>query len=327
MVSMTSVYGNDSSRPSLSSVAFGSVTYSGGINAGVTNGFEIKPTVYLKTNVQRASGTGTEDDPYELDFVQESECNVTVTYNDEERITERQILEGSTAEAIDSQGKEGHTFKYWSLDETNEYDFSTPVNHDITLFAVYEKNKYNVEFYDNNEKIDTVEVVWNELVNTSNIPSVSKEGYDFLGWTEEDSEELFNFSTHITRNYKLYSKYKEQEKEEPDTPEEKCVLKISSSKYEIDTKNKLINRVPEKETIEDIEKNLVIESEDKQITSEFVRISCKDTIEEYKINRIKILSTGQLRTRYGIILFLISIMTGLLVLSRRANIKLKSMIK
>ncbi len=64
----------------------------------------------------------------------------------------------------------------------------------------------------------------------------------------------------------------------------------------------------------------------KTVTDDYVIIKCDDKEEKYTINRIKILSTGQLRTRYGIILFLISTITVLLVIAKKKRTILKSMI-
>ena len=58
--------------------------------------------------------------------------------------TESQTVnEGDTVTKPVNPTKEGYTFKGWFKDEalTEEYDFSTPVTDDITLYAAWEKNK------------------------------------------------------------------------------------------------------------------------------------------------------------------------------------------
>ncbi len=65
-------------------------------------------------------------------------------------ITSQTVEEGSTVAFPDAPEKENHQFLYWELDGY-EYDFSTPVNGNITLYAVYAPTataKYTVEYYD-----------------------------------------------------------------------------------------------------------------------------------------------------------------------------------
>ena len=53
---------------------------------------------------------------------------------------------------------------------------------------------FNVDFYDNDEKIGTQIVSYNNKVNTDYVPIVSKEGYDFKYWSEDKTTE-FDFNT------------------------------------------------------------------------------------------------------------------------------------
>ena len=296
----------------------GSITYGMVSNTG----YGSNPTLYLKSNVNIVSGTGTHDDPYEIDFYEAEACkeDVKVTFNDEGRITEKTIDKDTKVESIDSQGKEGHTFKHWSLDKQNAFDFDTNIHEDITLYAMYNINKYNVEFYDE-ELLDTQIVEYNKKINTSNIPIVEKDGYEFIGWKEQESEDNFDFEIKIKKNYKLYANYKKIE--EPSS----CELILTSDKYEIDNKNYQINRVPEKETVEEMKKHFSTKASDIRITTEKVTITCDDNIKVYKINRVKVLSTGQLRTRYGILIILLTTIVSLLLVSNKKRIELNSLKK
>ena len=108
-----------------------------------------RPALYLTTDTiiyedTNGSGTaGSSTNPYKVKKM--VKCTVTVTYNDENRITTREIDLGDTADEIASQGKPRSVFKYWSKNRTNAYDFTDPVNEDITLYAVYEGNTSQVE--------------------------------------------------------------------------------------------------------------------------------------------------------------------------------------
>ena len=147
LASISSVYGksNDNQDPLLSSVAILSTVYGGATPASYLN-TNIRPTVYLKTNTQITGGDGSHDNPYTISFVQEQECVVNVTFNDDGRLTEETLPVGSKTQSIESQGKNGYTFKFWSEDKTNAFDFNTQLEDDIVLYAVYEPINYTITY-------------------------------------------------------------------------------------------------------------------------------------------------------------------------------------
>ena len=55
-------------------------------------------------------------------------------------------------------------------------------------------------------------MVYNKKINTSNIPIVEKDGYEFIGWKEQESEDNFDFEIKIKKNYKLYANYKKTDR-------------------------------------------------------------------------------------------------------------------
>ena len=101
--------------------------------------------------------------------------------------------------------REHYTFKYWSLEENgSEYNFDTPVTHNITLYSVYELNKYRVKY------IDDGEVIRDGLVDAGTVltpVAVSKEGYTFRRWSEEPNGAAFDFDNPIYKDTTLYSVY------------------------------------------------------------------------------------------------------------------------
>ena len=102
--------------------------------------------------------------------------------------------------------KEGYTFKHWSLEENGEeYDFNAKVTKNITLYSVYEINKYDVIFIDQGITYHEDEVNYNE--KATKIANPNKEGYTFRYWSLEENGEEYNFNTLVTSNITLYSVY------------------------------------------------------------------------------------------------------------------------
>ena len=176
-------------------------------NVSASSSFAVKPSVYLSPKTIIESGEGTIDKPYNLKLAKDDACTkyVNVTYIDEDDTTTKTIILGNKAENIDSKGKEGYSFKYWSEDKETEYDFDKGVFEDLTLYAVYEKNVYTVTFIDNNEIYDQIQVV-NEGEKAHKVEDPSIEGYTFKYWVDESSTE-YDFDSPVTRNIILTSHY------------------------------------------------------------------------------------------------------------------------
>lgn len=127
-----------------------------------------------------------------------------VIFDDENRITEKKIKFNTTVEEIDSQGKEGYTFKHWSLEKNGEaFNFDTLITSTTTLYAVYDINEYTITFLNEGEQYDEQVIEYGNTVTRPTDPT--KEGYTFTGWYEDDT--LFNFDTPIQKNITLNSKY------------------------------------------------------------------------------------------------------------------------
>ena len=118
-----------------------------------------------------------------------------VIFDDEGRIETKEVQEGKTVEKIESKGKEGYTFKYWSKDKINEFDFNTPIVETITLYAVYEINSYtlivnpNGGMYNGSLETKTYTLNYGE---EKEIENPTKEGYTFTGWTVSKENVLEN---------------------------------------------------------------------------------------------------------------------------------------
>ena len=130
----------------------------------------------------------------------------TVTFIDKGKEIDKQELEAGSLVIAPKVSMEGYTFKHWSEKENGkEYNLNLPITRNLTLYSVYEINKYNVEFYDNDRLIKTIKVDYDNTINSNEVPTVSKTGYTFTGWTENNK--IFDFTTKIKENKKLYSKY------------------------------------------------------------------------------------------------------------------------
>ena len=131
----------------------------------------------------------------------------TVTFNDEDRITTKEVNYNNKVEPVINQGKTGYTFKYWSIEKGGEeYNFNTLVTENITLYAVYSINKYIVTFknYDGS-------TLQEETLEYRTLPKYKGEvptrektkeyTYTFKGWDKEITE--------VTNNQEYIATYTE----------------------------------------------------------------------------------------------------------------------
>ena len=105
--------------------------------------------------------------------------------------------------------KKGCTFLGWYLEETfiNKVNFPFEVTKDITLYAKWEENTYNVHFELNGGK-GVNDLKTNEILIE---PIPTKEGYTFLGWyLEETFINKVNFPFEVTKDITLYAKWEEE---------------------------------------------------------------------------------------------------------------------
>lgn len=115
------------------------------------------------------------------------------------------VLYGEYVE-LDSPIKEGYMFVGWTLDpNSTKYVFEFTGSEDITLYAIYMPNEYNI-FYDLDEgKYDGPKTIEHDETITLGVPT--KDGYTFLGWTLQRN--ATDYVTEITGkgNVTLYAHY------------------------------------------------------------------------------------------------------------------------
>ena len=116
---------------------------------------------------------------------------------------------------------EGYTFDGWYTDatRTKEFDFSTPITSNTTVYAKWTANDYYVSFVTEHGKTPTSQNV--KYNGTATNPGkLSAEGYTFIGWyTDETYTKEFDFSTPITGDTKVYAKWEKNAPVLPDTYE------------------------------------------------------------------------------------------------------------
>ena len=101
--------------------------------------------------------------------------------------------------------KIGYTFKYWSLKENGEeYEFSTKITKDITLYAVYEINKYTLTYINEGIEYHKETAEYGSVI--TEIQDPIKEGYTFIGWYDENNQKV-SYPITVTEDITLHSKY------------------------------------------------------------------------------------------------------------------------
>lgn len=111
---------------------------------------------------------------------------------------------------------EGFTFDGWYTDDTRtkEFDFSTPITSNTTVYAKWTAKDYEVSFITEHGKTPTSQnVPYNKTA--TNPGELTAEGYTFDDWYTDDTYSTkFDFNTPITGDTKVYAKW---EKNAPNT--------------------------------------------------------------------------------------------------------------
>lgn len=139
----------------------------------------------------------------------------TVTFKaDSETTYDVVVKEGNTVVKPENPIKEGYVFDGWYKDVncTTAYDFNTPVNEDITLYAKWLAN-YTVSFdTDGGSTVESQTVVTgNKATKPASNPT--KDGCNFKGWYKDSAHtNEFDFENDaITDNTTIYARFDEPE--------------------------------------------------------------------------------------------------------------------
>lgn len=150
----------------------------------------------------------------------------TVTFMDgSTQYDQAVVADGQTVAVPTAPAKEGYTFTGWYTDEacTTVYDFNTPVEDDLTLYAGWQENeepiaKWTVTFMSNGTTYKTVPVEDGQSVSKPSNPT--RPGYTFTGWYQDNACTIpYRFGTAVTSNLTLYAGWKRNTTEhKPVTP-------------------------------------------------------------------------------------------------------------
>lgn len=114
---------------------------------------------------------------------------------------------------------EGFTFDGWYADDAykTEFDFSTPITGNTTVYAKWTANDYEVSFITEHGKTPTSQNV--KYNGTATNPGeLTEDGYTFIGWYADEAHKTkFDFSTPITGDTKVYAKWEKNAPVLPDT--------------------------------------------------------------------------------------------------------------
>jgi len=127
---------------------------------------------------------------------------------DGETYIEMLVRPGSTVERPSDPQKTGHTFSHWALGES-EYDFSSQVNSDLSIVAVFTPNIYEIIFV-----VDKVETKKSAVYGTAlrdiegGIPSIpEKPGYDQTAPVWKSGDSVITSETIVYGNMRIVALY------------------------------------------------------------------------------------------------------------------------
>ena len=104
---------------------------------------------------------------------------------------------------------EGYTFDGWYADaaHTTEFDFSTPITGDTTIYAKWTANDYYVSFFtEHGDPPTSQNVKYNGTA--TNPGELTEDGYTFIGWYTDDTYDTeFDFTQPIKSNTPVYAKW------------------------------------------------------------------------------------------------------------------------
>ena len=94
---------------------------------------------------------------------------------------------GKATEPTTNPTKIGYTFGGWKkANDTNTYNFDTPVNSDIELEAVWTTDNYGINYVLNGGTNDSRNPNTYKVTDTIDFQPATKEGYVFKGWYEDE---------------------------------------------------------------------------------------------------------------------------------------------
>ncbi|MBP5177279.1 MAG: InlB B-repeat-containing protein [Clostridia bacterium] len=121
--------------------------------------------------------------------------------------TVQAVLPGGKVTRPADPTREGYVFAGWydEYEDGEPYDFESPVNGNLRLYAYWNNSAYFVTFKYNNDSADRVESV---ATNTAVVRPADPErdDYEFSGWyTDAANTKPYDFSTPVSSSFSLYA--------------------------------------------------------------------------------------------------------------------------
>ena len=139
--------------------------------------------------------------------------DVTVTFVDAETRTDVEVPYNTAVAPGDVPKtiKPGSTFKEWNTQVDGKgsvFNTDQSITEDVTVYAIYDVNKYNVKFVDDGTETNVV-VEHNKQVPADAVPKTTKPGSTFKEWnTQVDGKgSVFNTDQLITEDVTVYAIY------------------------------------------------------------------------------------------------------------------------
>ena len=140
---------------------------------------------------------------------------VTFASNGGSKIQNQVILDGNTVSKPADPYKMGYRFAGWfttaGFNPDSEYDFTTPVKSNLTLYAKWaDASTYTVTFESNGgSAVDSQTVDINTNAMKPDAPT--KKGYTFAGWySDAELTTEYDFNTPVNADMTLYAKWDEK---------------------------------------------------------------------------------------------------------------------
>lgn len=137
---------------------------------------------------------------------------VNVTFIDGENITTSTVGKGSSfSDAVKNvtPQKTGYTFKYWSLTENGDATTILNITENITIYAVYEKNVYNIRIMDGDIVVKLYVESYGSVISAETLKKdLNKSGYYLKGISESSDGKITEISdVTVTDNVTYYVRY------------------------------------------------------------------------------------------------------------------------
>ncbi|MBQ7641587.1 MAG: InlB B-repeat-containing protein [Acholeplasmatales bacterium] len=147
----------------------------------------------------------------------ETYCTVSFVSNCNTNVNSQQVLKGKTASNVtnitkDADSENTYTFAGWYSDSSfnNLFDFNTPINDNLILYAKWNANPITYDFKIissiDNKELYTTKVNSGKSINEPSLNAIT--GYTLIDfYTDNTYNEKYNFNNKITGNTTIYAYY------------------------------------------------------------------------------------------------------------------------